>query len=207
MRNFFAVLILLCFSSISFAQSTGDNFQFNPVIKAQQQVPATPSATVANGTPIVVTAPPAGGLSDILTAVNAALLALIAGVLGFKKTPAAPGIPTSDVNTVVASIAAKMSGGIGPIITDPSVRSAVDSALLQLERSGLPTAAITGAAGFVPGASPIVSFLEPMIRNAVDQALAAKLGTAVAPTASVSLPASVIGDLTAVLGRLIPKAT
>ncbi len=218
MKNFSAVLILLCFSSLSFAQSTGDNFQFNPIIKAQQQVPATPTATIANGTPIVVTAPAAGNYSDILGAINTAVLALIAGLLGFKKAPTAPTVAgvtpvsgavaatPSDIHAIVASIAARMSGGIGPIIADPTVRASVDNALLQLERSGLPSEAIRTVSGFVPAASPLVAIFEPMIRNAVDQGLTARLGAA-APAAgtSVALPASIITDLTAVLGKLVPK--
>ncbi len=222
MKKYIALAILLCSSFIASATplptsrpyamaQTGDNYQFNPIIRAQQTQPAPvppPVATIANGTPIVVTAPPPGGLSDILSGIQAALMALIAGLLGFKKsTPATGGTvaaTTTDVGTIVSSVVAKMSGGTTSMISDPAVRAAVDNALLQLERSGVPTTAINAAGGLIPGASPFISLLEPMVRNAVDRALSARVGT-VDPTAPVSLPASIIGDLTAVLKTLAPK--
>ena len=200
------------FSHWHFAQNSGDNFQFNPVIKAQTPGPGPgPVTTVANGTPIVVTAPPPGSLSDILAGIQAAFAAIMAGILakiGFGKpsAPAAPGgtvaaTPT-DVGTIVASI---FSPGGTSIIANPAVRQAVDAALLQVVQSGIPGAAITTGAGFIPGVAPVAAIVEPMLRKLVEQALTARMGTPATTGGAVHVPVDVLGDLTAVLKTLVPK--
>ncbi len=225
MRRFLTVAVLMCasvvvtFASVPatfesrWAQAAGEDFRFNPAIRAQAPAATpAPTTTVTNGTPVVVQAPPPGGLSDILGALQAGLLALVAGLLGFKKsapasTAGAVAATPTDVGTIVSAVVGRMGGGTTALISDPSVRAAVDSALLQLERSGVPTTAINAAGSLVPGAAPFVSILEPLVRKAVDSALAARAGAAPDPAAaSVSLPASLIGDLIKVFAPKLPGA-
>lgn len=205
------------------AQGSGDNYQFNPAIRVQAQTAPAPTSvatTVANGTPIVVTAPAPGGFPDIIASIQAAISALIAALLakiGFTKptglTPAA-GVTTvaatpTDVGTIVSSVIARLSGGPSTI-SDPSIRAAVDNALSQVIQTGIPGTALTTALGMIPGAAPFVAVGEPALRKLVLQVLAereaANSGTTAAPGATVAVPTNILSDIAAALKGLAPKA-
>jgi hypothetical protein len=111
--------------------------------------------------------------------------ALIAGFLGklaFK--PAAPAAPAAAgggdkpmAPATAATIVASLFHPAGTsLIGDPATRAAVDAALLGIVQSGIPGGAITAAAGLVPGVAPIVSVLEPIVREQVIAKLRAGAG-------------------------------
>jgi hypothetical protein len=199
MKRFLA-LTILAFSSFSayavplpqsrpvqlaaLAQS-GDNFQYNPIIRAQA-APTPATTVVASGTPITVTAPPPGGLPDILAMIQAALSTIIAGLLakiGFSKpatmtTAGTVAAPSTGIASVVTSLLHTKGS-----IQDPATLAAIDQAALSLLRSGIPGAAITAAGGLIPGAGPIVSMAEPELRAFVDSIVAQRLANNLKPAA------------------------
>lgn len=176
-------------------------------------VSTTPAVVAAPNAPIVVAAPPPNGLTEILAGINAAFLALIAGLLGFKKTTPATATATAGMTPVTdtSSIAAIVTSLLHTkgSIQDPTTRTAIDQALLGIIQSGIPGSALTTAAGLIPGAAPVASVLEPIVRNIVEQALEARMGnagTAAAPTGgTVAVPAVQLTGIQDLLKELMGR--
>lgn len=184
-----ATLLLACVvvTAPALGQGAADpRFLFPDRTQAQAPAPSgAPAAQApASAPPIVVTAPAPGGLATILSSLQMVLGALIAGFLGklaFK--PAAPSTPPAAAGgdkvapATAATIVASLFHSSGTsLIGDPATRAAVDAALLGIVQSGVPGSAITAAAGFVPGVAPIVSIIEPLVRDAVIARLRAGAG-------------------------------
>lgn len=136
--------------------------------------PTAPAPTQAAPTqpPVVVNMPAApvpekNGLIDWIHTALLGLLTAIGGKLAFKlpEMPGAAKLDHSKVQDIVASVLNPEKAA--SIIKDPNLKASVDLALFKAIQSGIPGQALQTGLSFVPGAGPIVTTVEPIVRKIV----------------------------------------
>lgn len=216
-------IVLLMFSSAAYATNSIPLPRERPtaIMMAQGQTNPDPfntkhldvpgqtqmaqAGTPANQ-PIVLNTTPQNAGSSILNWINSGIMALFAAIFG-KLAFKLPQMPTTStpmdagkVNDVVTAVLHPQGSSI---LNDPALRANVDAALLKIVQSGLPGTAIQSGLSLIPGAGPIVSGLEPILRNIVIQELQKKAGATATDPATPATGA--VNPLEATIAALIAK--
>lgn len=177
----------------------------------KREPPAAVPSTVATAVPVVVPVSSDNSILEwIKTAITGAFAAIAAWFTskfkgGLGKLDEGPTVvgKIDDHNKVQDIVNAVLHPAGTSIIGDPNLRNTVDLALLKAVQSGIPGQAINTGFSFLPGASPIVNVVEPIVRNLVTKFLQERTGASVDPNAK---PAVDMEDLIEkVLGRLKEK--
>jgi len=149
------------------AQATNPD-PFNTRRVAQGEATPVPTPVTA---PVVVATPAPTPIQFDNNTIHTVFYGIITAILGWIgiKLPAMmkpSGVGANNINDIVA--AALNPQNAGTILKDPDLKAAVDVALLKAIQSGIPGQAIQTGLGFIPGAGPLASTFEPMIRSLVE---------------------------------------
>jgi hypothetical protein len=181
--------------TIRMAQVQDPNFNFPNRVNPPAPVPTVVASTPAVAAPAVPAAPVVVTTAgpDLHGWASNGLLGLISGLLtwiGLKKSNAVAGTSSDDHGKVGQIIAALTHPSGTSLIGDPALRATVDAALARVIQSGVPGTAIQTGLSLIPGAGPIASSLEPMLRNVVVRVLQERAGTNADPVAPANVSAS-----------------
>jgi hypothetical protein len=136
-----------------------------------EEHPMTDTTTPA---PVVVTVPPAQSTNDkIRSWVHTAFAGILTAIVGWQginlpatiNSAAAPKADQTTVSNIVQSVFDPQNAAAR--LKDPQVKAQFDAAMYQIVSSGVPGQLLQSGLGLIPGASPIVSVVEPIARKAV----------------------------------------